>query len=162
MKQLSRAITVRPGAKRKPTKKDVLRQFAADRGWSEIGEEQWTQMRAALPDISASTIRESGLEIRAPWCGVNAHTFEDLDASLRAFSAVYAARPDLHRYCRDEVIATKERARWAAKNPKVDENKRAMKAEMVEWMLVWLDDPSVFPLWAQLRLDILSGKNAIH
>jgi hypothetical protein len=26
-----------------------------------------------------------------------------------------------------------------------------MKAEMVEWMLVWLDDPAIFPAWIQLR-----------
>jgi hypothetical protein len=153
---------VPPSAKRKPTRRDLFVEFATERGWSEIGEDQWNEIRAALPDLPESTIRTSGLEIHAPWCGVNAYSFEDLDASLRAYCTVYESRPDLRRYCRDEVIATKERARWAAKNPKVDENKRAMKAEMVEWMLVWLDDPSVFPLWAQLRLDILSGKNAIH
>jgi hypothetical protein len=26
-----------------------------------------------------------------------------------------------------------------------------MKAEMVEWMLVWLGDPAIFPAWIQLR-----------
>jgi hypothetical protein len=26
-----------------------------------------------------------------------------------------------------------------------------LKAEMFEWMLVWLDDPAMFPTWAQLR-----------
>ena len=51
----------------------------------------------------------------------------------------------------DQVIAAKDRARWAAKSPKVEETKRRMKAEMVEWMLVWLGDPAVFPAWVQLR-----------
>ena len=58
---------------------------------------------------------------------------------------VYEARPDLRRYCRDQVIAAKDRARWAARSPEVEESKRRMKAEMVEWMLVWLDDPASFP-----------------
>jgi hypothetical protein len=75
---------------------------------------------------------------------------------------VYETRADLRRYCRDEVIAAKDRARWASLSPRVDEHKRELKAEMVEWMLVWLDDPAVFPIWAQLRRNALTGKNTIH
>jgi hypothetical protein len=144
------------------TKKDRVLKFAADRGWTEIGEPEWNELRAALPDVSDSTIRTCGFAVKAPWCGVATHTIEELDSSLREFSAIYQTRPDLRRYCRDEVIATKDRARFAARNPRVEENKRAWKGEMVEWMLVWLDDPAVFPVWAQLRMDILDGNNAIH
>jgi hypothetical protein len=144
------------------TKRARVLRLVTEHGWTEIGEREWNEIRVALPDVSPATIRGCGLAIRPPWGGVATHSFEELDASLREFCTVYAARPDLRRFCRNEVIAAKERARWAAQNPRADENKRSMKAEMVEWMLVWLDDPAVFPLWAQLRFDILSGKNAIH
>ena len=90
------------------------------------------------------------------------HSLEELEESLREFTRVYEARPDLRRYCRDEIIAAKDRARWASRSPRVEENKRALKAEMVQWMLVWLDDPAVFPVWVQLRLNALNGKNTIH
>lgn len=136
--------------------------FAAARGWSVIGESEWNELRAGLSDISESTIRGSGLPIACPWCGVAVHSIDDLEDSLREFTKVYAARPDLRRYCRDEVIAAKDRARWASLSPRVEENKRALKAEMLQWMLVWLDDPAVFPVWAQLRRNALSGKNTIH
>jgi hypothetical protein len=33
----------------------------------------------------------------------------------------------------------------------VDPEKRAQKAEMVEWMLVWLENPGIFGAWAELR-----------
>lgn len=145
-----------------PTNKQRILNHAAERGWTEIGEAEWSELIAALPGTSPSAIRACGIPIRAPWSGVQAHSIEDLDVSLRAFTGVYQARPDLRLYCREEVIAAKDRARFAARNPKVDANKRELKSEMVEWMLVWLDDPAVFPIWAQLRLDIISGKNAIH
>jgi hypothetical protein len=64
---------------------------------------------------------------------------------------VYGTRPDLRRYYRDLIIAAKDRARWASRSPRVEESRRRMKAEMVEWMLVWLDDPAIFPAWVPLR-----------
>jgi len=76
---------------------------------------------------------------------------DELENSLRELSQVYETRADLRRYCRDQVIAAKDRARWAAKSPKAERRKRRLKAEMVEWMLVWLDDPAIFPVWAELR-----------
>lgn len=139
--------TKRPSA----TKKQRVRDFAAARAWSLIGEAEWNQLKAALPDISETTIRESGVPLAPPWSGVAQHTLDDLDASLRKFSDVYASQPHLRRYCRDQVIAAKARARFASVSGKVDESKRRLKAEMVEWMLVWLGDPALFPAWASIR-----------
>ena len=125
--------------------------FVAAHGWDAIGEIEWQELRSALSDISETTIRESGIPIHAPWRGVAAHSIDDLEASLRELTQVYETRADLRRYCRDQVIAAKDRARWAAKSPRVEESKRRMKAEMVEWMLVWLGDPAIFPAWVQIR-----------
>ncbi len=147
---------------RRLTRKQRVLDYAAAQGWSVIGEREWHELRGALSDISESTIRGSGLKILAPWSGVAVHSIEELEESLREFTRVYEARPDLRRYCRDEIIVAKDRARWASLSPRVEENKRALKAEMVQWMLVWLDDPAVFPVWVQLRLNALSGKNTIH
>jgi len=138
-------------AEKRVSKKQRVRDFIANRGWESIGEAEWSELRAALPDVSESTLRECGVPIEAPWCGVVAHSFDELEGCLLELSRVYTERADLQRYCRDQVIAAKDRARWASKSPRVAEDKRAMKAEMVEWMLVWLDDPSLFPAWIGLR-----------
>ncbi len=103
------------------------------------------------PIFRDSTIRASGIRIAAPWSGVATHAMVDLEGSLRELTHIYETLPDLRRYARDQVIAAKDRARWAARNPKTSEAKRRMKAEMVDWMLVWLDDPAIFPTWVQLR-----------
>lgn len=129
------------------TKKQRVLDFAAARGWTSIGEAEWTELKAALPDISESTIRNAGLPLGQPWSGVAQHTLDELESSLRALSEVYGRRSDLRRYCRDQVIAAKDRARWASRR----EDKRRLKTEMVDWMLVWLDDPAMFPQWAELR-----------
>jgi hypothetical protein len=107
-------------------------------------------LRAALPDVSETTVRRSGLSIAQPWRGVAQHTIEELEESLRDLSAIYERRPDLRRYCRDQVIAAKDRARYLSRI-------RSVKAEMVEWMLVWLGDPAMFPAWAGLRTACISG-----
>jgi len=103
-------------------------------------------MRQALPDVSSSVIQQSGLQIDAPWCGIRQHTFAELEASLREFSVVYAARGDLRRFCRDQVIAAKDRAKWLSRQAGSNETCKR-KATMAEWMLVWLGDPALFPAW---------------
>ena len=153
---------VKTASRKRITKKQRVIDLAAERGWSVIGEQEWHELRAVLSDVSEVTIRSAGVPIRAPWKGVIVHSIDELETSLREFSEVYEHRPDLRRYCRDEVIAAKDRARWASLSSRVDEHKRELKAEMVEWMLVWLDDPAVFPIWAQLRRNALTGKNTIH
>ena len=140
---------------RRLTKRNRVREFAAARGWTRVGESEWLELRAALPDISEETLRSVGLEIESPWSGVAQHTLEELETSLGGMTAVYEARADLRRYCREQVIAAKDHARWASRTSRVDEVKRALKAEMVEWMLVWLSDPSLFPAWAALRRENL-------
>jgi hypothetical protein len=133
------------------SKKQTVQEFVAARGWNEIGEKEWSELRNALPNISEQTLRSSNIRIRAPWRGVATHSITELENSLRDLTDVYETRPDLRRYCRDQVIAAKDRARWAARSPKIDGAKQRMKAEMVEWMLVWLDDPAIFPTWVHLR-----------
>jgi hypothetical protein len=131
------------------TKKQRVLDFVTERGWAHIGESEWNELRRSLPDVSAGVIQQSGLQIDAPWCGVRQHTFEELELSLRAFSAVYETRADLRRACRDQVIAAKDRAKWLSVRKTVDEETRRRKATMAEWMLVWLGDPALFPAWVQ-------------
>jgi hypothetical protein len=55
------------------------------------------------------------------------------------------------RECRNAVIQAKDHARLAARSPKASPEKKAVKEEMIQWMLVWLDNPGVFPAWVKLR-----------
>ncbi len=145
MKRLSLSIAVRS----KITKRQRVLDFAATRGWVRIGEPEWLELRAALPDVSVSVIQQAGVPIETPWCGVRQHTFEELEESLREFSRVYEGRPELRAECRAAVIAAKDRAKWLSGRRATDEETRLRKAEMAEWMLVWLGDPGLFPVWVE-------------
>ena len=133
------------------TKKSRVQEFVRARGWSLIGEAEWGELRSALPDIAESTMRAAGLAVEAPWKGVAQHSLEDLEAALRELTAIYLMRPDLHRYCRRVVIEARERAKFLSRSGRITNDKRRLKAEMAEWMLVWLGDPAMFPVWVELR-----------
>jgi hypothetical protein len=110
---------------------------------------------AAIPGVSPDGLQDLAIPIDAPWFGVRQHSLDQLETSLRELSEVYASRPDLRRFCRDQVIGAKTRAQHASRSERVSRIKRRAKAEMAEWMLVWLGDPALFPAWARLRRECL-------
>ena len=56
------------------------------------------------------------------------------------------------RRVQETVLKGKQRAQMIARNPNVNERKRAEKAEMAEWFTVWLNQPDIFEDWLALRL----------
>lgn len=55
------------------------------------------------------------------------------------------------RLVRETALKGKNRAQMISKNEKVEEKKRAEKAEITEWFTIWLGSPEVFENWVQLR-----------
>jgi hypothetical protein len=55
------------------------------------------------------------------------------------------------RLVRETARRGKDRARMIAGNEKVDEQKRAEKAEIAEWFTIWLQSPEIFENWVGLR-----------
>jgi ribosomal protein L19E len=129
--------------------------FIAAHGWKRVGVQEWAELRAAFPRITVASLLKAGVEVEQPVRGVAQHTFQELAASLMELAAVYATRHELRRMVRDQVIAAKDRARWASRNARTDEATQRRKAEMCEWMLVWLEDPAMFEAWARLRQDAM-------
>jgi hypothetical protein len=139
----------------RPSKKQRVAQFAKDRGWETIGGAEWEAISAEFPGIAPLTLEEAGLIVEQPWRGVKQHTFDELAETLIELAEIYAARPELSRFVRAQVIQAKDRAKWASRSRRVDAEKRKNKAEMAEWMLVWVDDPSMFPAWVERRRAVL-------
>lgn len=121
-----------------------------------IGATEWQALREALPSLSEAMLRKHLLALEIPmlepWRGVETHSLHDLEECLRQLTELYEAQP---RQAREVVIAAKDKTRFASRNTKAASEKRALKAEMVEWMLVWLDDPRMFAQWAKLRRAVL-------
>jgi len=137
--------------------KSALRAFIAARGWTRVGETEWAELRERFPKLTAASLLKAGITVEQPMRGVEQHGFDELETALIALAEVYAARPDLRRFTRSQVIAAKDRARWASRNLRVEEAVRRRKAEMLEWMLVWLDDPAMFETWVRLRRQAMES-----
>ncbi len=148
--------------KRAPDKsrKQALREFLAAGQITEIGEVQWLAALRSLAPISESylrdLLRQTGLPFAQPYAGIRQKSFAEVEQDLREMLAVYteamrAGDRQRARYCRRQVIAAKERARFAARRPAASPDKRARKEEMARWMLVWLENPEVFPAWVEIR-----------
>jgi hypothetical protein len=125
----------------------------------------WRDLLARFAPVSESylrdLLRQTGLPFEQPYAGVLQHTFKELDQSLCELLAVYleardAGDRDRARYCRRQVIVAKDRAKFLAANPKTPAQKQAEKVEMAQWMLVWLENPEVFPTWVAARKRIAS------
>jgi hypothetical protein len=146
---------------RTPNRKKQLAEWIAREAPPRIDEAAWRELLERFAPVSARTLRrllaEAGVPVEAPYGGVRQRSFEELAASLAEMGRAYQEalernRIDKAHLCRMTVIEAKDHARLASKNPRVAEDKRRQKAEMVEWMLVWLENPPIFPLWSKLRM----------
>jgi len=138
---------------RSKTAKQAFRDFLAERQPAAVTEAVWRELLDRLAPISESYLRElirdTGLPFDQPYAGIRQHTLEELEQSLCEMLEVYRAANaagdrQRARYCRRQVIAAKDRAKFHA-------GRIPLKEEMVQWMLVWLENPDVFPAWVSAR-----------
>ena len=134
-----------------------------------ITEAVWRDLTQRLAPVSESYLRDllraTGLPFDQPYAGIRQHSFQELEQSLNEMLAVYrnameAGDRERARYARRQVIAAKDRAQFLARNPRTSPARSAQKEEMAQWMLVWLQNPEVFPVWVEGRKRVLSGENA--
>jgi len=143
-----------------------VREYLAAERPAAIDEAVWHDLLRRLAPVSESYLRDllrtTGLAFAQPYAGVRQHTFEELEQTLRELLEAYGAAGaagdrERARYCRRQVIAAKDRAKFLAQNPRTAPDKRAEKEEMARWMLVWLENPEVFPAWVEARKRALGG-----
>jgi len=142
------------------SRKRTLRELLAAGRITAIGEAEWLALLSALAPVSESylrdLLRDTGLPFAQPYAGIRQHSFADLEQDLRDMLLLYqeaAAGGDRQRArdCRRQVIAAKDRARFLSRRAGISPEKKAQKDEMVQWMLVWLENPEVFPAWVEIR-----------
>jgi hypothetical protein len=133
--------------------KQQLREYLEREHPAVITEAVWAALRMSLAPVSESYLRDllraTGLPFDQPWAGIRQHTLEELEQSLRGMLEVYrqavaSGDRERARYCRRQVIAAKDRAKFLAET-------KPEKNEMAQWMLVWLENPEVFPAWVEAR-----------
>jgi len=146
--------------------KQQLRDYLTAEQPPAITESVWQNLLQRLAPVSESYVREllraTGLPFDQPYAGIRQHTLEELEESLRQMQRVYtealsAGNRERACYCRRQVIGAKDRARYLARNPRTDPEKKTLKEEMAQWMLVWLENPEVFAAWVDARKRLLAN-----
>lgn len=143
-------------ATRKQARLAELDRYVSEWGIARVGEEEFASLLVLLAPIKDVGLRkllgESGHLLEPVVEGVRQDNFDELERTLNALSDEYlqSARRGRAKQIRRLVITAKDHAKFASRSAK-DEGRRAMKRQMVEWMLVWLENPGVFPQWARLR-----------
>lgn len=97
-------------------------------------------------------LRESGAKLHPIVAGVDQSTLVALRQSLVDLANCYEKGDEAtRRLARRIVITAKDHAKLAARNRRVALEKREQKEVMTAWMLTWLENPGIFPLWVELR-----------
>ena len=126
------------------TKRDKLAHWIELQKPSQIGLDEFEELKKALSPISESYLRKllRDSEVRlAPLVeGVRQSNLGSLELSLLALLAEYESGDAAKkRAVRKLVITAKDHAKWAHKE------------EHVLWLTTWLENPPLFPSWARLR-----------
>jgi hypothetical protein len=138
----------------------MLREWLAAHAVAGIGEVEWRGLLRELAPVSESylrqLLRDTGMPFAQPYSGIHQKSFAELERTLREMLEVYteavrAGDREKMRECRRQVIAAKDRARILGRRTKASDDERVLKEEMAQWMLVWLENPEVFPAWVEIR-----------
>ena len=143
----------------KPSKRKAIEAWLATERPERITPEHWRTLLAQHGPISESylrtLLRDSGIPLDPLVDGVHQDSFDALEQSLIALTRVYedaraAGDRESVSAARKVVRSGKDHARWASERAK-DEQKKSEKADMGEWMLIWLENPPLFPEWVRVR-----------
>lgn len=109
---------------------------------------QFDELAARLAPISTSylrhLLRDSGVLLDALVEGVRQDSLDHLARSLSALSHAYERNPQPSRAL---VLEAKAHAKLALRR---DPDPAARQAK-IDWMLRWLENPPIFPLWVALQ-----------
>ena len=136
----------------KPSRRDLLRQYLDRTAPEVVGEAQQQELLRELAPVSEGYLRKllrsSGAKLAPLVEGVAQDSMENLERTLTALAREYqSGEAAAAAQCRRLVITAKDHARWAARN----NDKRTLKLQMVEMMLIWLENPTVFESWLRAK-----------
>jgi hypothetical protein len=138
-----------------------VREWFAGHGVTFVSEADFGELAKAFASMTDRSlrhaVRDAGLPLHAIVEGVRQESLDELARTLIALQSEYQETDnrDRRRRIRALVIEAKTHARFATR-------RKPEKQEMVEWMLVWLQDPDLFETWVNLRMRLLGDGGSQH
>lgn len=146
--------------------------------------DKFGQQAVDSPMIIARELADEGAELRhaeilkldvqrrleSPYDAMfrNILKFNDFNQALRSIAQVENLRQKFLsesdneglRLVKEILIKSKKRTLLISQNPKVDAKKRSKKAEIAEWITLYLQSPEIFETWVEARQNSEDFKNA--
>jgi hypothetical protein len=130
------------------TKRQQLQQLLTPAPCAPIDESRAAELARLLAPISPSylrrLLRESGAPLSPTVEGVLQDSLDNLARTLSALSAVYPQQPQLTRTL---VLEAKAHAKLALRRDPYPTDRQ----QKIDWMIRWLENPDIFPLWVKLQ-----------
>ncbi|MCX6607812.1 MAG: hypothetical protein NTV52_30080 [Acidobacteria bacterium] len=130
------------------SKKQPLHQLLSNPAPSRIDPRQFADLAAQLAPIATSylrhLLRDSGVPLDALVEGVRQDSFDHLARTLSALSDSYPTAP---HQARALVLEAKAHAKLALRRDPAP----AARQLKIDWMIRWLENPPIFPLWVSLQ-----------
>lgn len=143
-------------ARKGEAKASRLRAWLDEHKPAQVGDNELAQLATWLAPVSERYLRQilrsSGVALDPLIEGVVQADFEELERTLRALEAVYQSDDrDRSRRARAAVLKAKEHARFALRRLSADPARSAEKQEVLLWLQTWLENPTLFSAWVQIR-----------
>jgi len=160
----------------------LVMRFLEERGLVRVGRAEWDALLAHLarvlgdarrvrPRYVLELLQETDVEVDRALGGlpldlrgrVHAGEPEAAAESLLAMSAEYSRAREAGDAVRAEDVRravrhTKDSLRLTLRRKNLRDTTRAEKRELLEWFLVWLENPGVFPAWLETKRGRSGGR----
>jgi hypothetical protein len=128
-------------------------------GWPVVDLVAFRDLCERFPEVSAQTLRrdlrETTFAVHPLVEGVRLCSLATMQRTMLALHDCY---PDHPREVRRLMLDARRKAEHVTGNPKVHPTTREQMAEKLLWLRVWLENPALFPAWAQLRRRSLASQ----
>lgn len=141
-------------------KKDRLKQWLVDAEVARVDPSTRDRIALALAPVSPAylrkLLREAGLPLDPLVEGVRQESLDEAERTLCGLSEAYKNEP---KQARRLVVQAKDHARLALHGDRTAAA-RERRQEIIDWMVVWVHDPPLFPTWVRLRREATAAATA--
>jgi len=139
-----------------------IRQIAEERGWPEITPRCFDVLLQEFPEVSRETLRHDlrdvALKVHPLVEGVRLDSLDQLERTLLALveweriaREAKGGSTKIRNEARLLVLDARQKAELVLRKHSITQEAQEAMTEKRLWIRTWLENPSVFPQWRELR-----------
>ena len=102
-------------------------------------------------DRGAQLVHPNVLNVDVIWRSARLFTAEELNFDTPAAAVAWMEELPRKNPPRSTVLSLKHELELLAASSRTSENDRQLASELAQWLMIWLQNPRIFPDWFALR-----------